>query len=70
MRLYEYEVKKIFQKIGIPIPNGATADNAVEARKIAERVGKPVVIKAQVLVGARGKAGGIRFAENPLDGQL
>ncbi|MEW5719728.1 MAG: ADP-forming succinate--CoA ligase subunit beta [Chloroflexota bacterium] len=65
MKLHEYQSKTIFARQGIPIPNGKVASNADEARQIAAQMGKKVVIKAQVLVGGRGKAGGIKVARNP-----
>jgi len=65
MRLYEHEAKTIFRKFRIPIPQGRIANNPVEAREIAVELNKPVVLKAQVLVGGRGKVGGIRVAESP-----
>ena len=65
MKLHEYQSKQIFAKFGIPIPRGRVATTASEARNIAEELGGPVVIKSQVLVGGRGKAGGIRLAKDP-----
>lgn len=63
MKLHEYQSKQIFSKFGIPIPKGRVAATASEARQIAEELGGRVVIKSQVLVGGRGKAGGIRLAK-------
>lgn len=65
MKLYEYEAKKVFASHGIPIPKGDVASTPVEAEEIAASIGKPVALKVQVLVGGRGKAGGIRFAYSP-----
>lgn len=65
MKLHEYQSKAIFAKYGVPIPNGKVASNAEEARQIAAQIGKRVVIKSQVLVGGRGKAGGIKLANTP-----
>ena len=65
MKLHEYQSKLIFAKYGVPIPKGRVAATAAEARAIAEELGGRVVIKSQVLVGGRGKAGGIRLANNP-----
>ena len=65
MKLHEYQSKLIFAKYGIPIPKGRVAATAQEARHIAEELGGRVVIKSQVLVGGRGKAGGIKLAKNP-----
>ena len=64
MKLHEYQSKLIFAKYGIPIPKGKVAATASEARMIADELGSRVVIKSQVLVGGRGKAGGIRLAKN------
>jgi succinyl-CoA synthetase beta subunit len=63
MRLFEYEAKKIFNESGIPVPRGGVAKSVTEAERIFKDLG-PTVIKSQVLVGGRGKAGGIQFAEN------
>jgi succinyl-CoA synthetase beta subunit len=63
MKLHEYQSKQIFSRYGIPIPKGRVAATASEARQIAEELGGRVVIKSQVLVGGRGKAGGIRLAK-------
>lgn len=65
MKLHEYQSKMIFAKYGIPIPKGRVAATADEAKTIAGELGSRVVIKSQVLVGGRGKAGGIRLAKNP-----
>lgn len=65
MKLNEYQSKTLFKQYGIPIPQGELARDPEEARAIAKRAGKPVVIKAQVLAGGRGKAGGIKVARTP-----
>ncbi|MCK9150398.1 ADP-forming succinate--CoA ligase subunit beta [Methanobacterium alcaliphilum] len=65
MKLYEYNAKLIFKNEGIPIPEGYTARDTSEVKKIFEKMDKPVALKSQVLVGGRGKAGGIKFAEDP-----
>ena len=65
MKLHEYQSKQIFAKYGIPIPQGRVAATADEAKQIAKELGGRVVIKSQVLVGGRGKAGGIRLAKSP-----
>ena len=65
MKLHEYQSKQIFAKYGIPIPKGRVAATAREAEQVAEELGGRVVIKSQVLVGGRGKAGGIRLAKSP-----
>lgn len=69
MKLHEYHSKTIFSRYGIPIPRGRVALTASEARQIAEELGNRVVIKSQVLVGGRGKAGGIRVAKNPKEAE-
>lgn len=65
MNIHEYQAKRLFAKYDIPIPGGDVAETPGEARGIAETLGVPVVVKAQVLVGGRGKAGGIKLANNP-----
>ena len=65
MKLQEHQSKRIFAQYGVPVPEGGVATTRQEAREIAERLGKPVAVKAQVLVGGRGKAGGIKLAETP-----
>lgn len=64
MKLHEYQSKRIFAEYGVPIPNGNVATTAQEACEIARQLGGPVVIKSQVLVGGRGKAGGIKVAKD------
>ncbi len=64
MKLHEYQSKQIFARYGIPIPKGRVAATASEAKAIAEELGGRVVIKAQVLVGGRGKAGGVKLAKS------
>jgi len=63
MKLHEYQSKQIFAEHGVPIPRGRIAATSVEAKAIAEELGGRVVIKSQVLVGGRGKAGGIRLVK-------
>jgi succinyl-CoA synthetase beta subunit len=65
VKLHEYQSKRLFARHGVPIPDGDVATTPQEARQIAERLGGPVVIKSQVLVGGRGKAGGIKLAQTP-----
>ena len=69
MKLHEYQSKQIFSRYNIPIPKGRVATTAEEARLIAIELGGRVVIKSQVLVGGRGKAGGIRLAKDPHDAE-
>jgi succinyl-CoA synthetase beta subunit len=63
--LYEYQGKELFRRAGIPVSDGKLAVTAAEARTAAEELGGPVVVKAQVLTGGRGKAGGIKLAADP-----
>lgn len=69
MKLHEYQSKQIFARYGIPIPRGRVAATAQEAYQIAEELSGRVVIKSQVLVGGRGKAGGIRLANTPKEAE-
>src|SRR4030043_2311984 len=69
MKLHEYQSKQIFSRYGIPIPKGRVATTAEEARNIAIELGGRGVSKSQVLVGGRGKAGGIRVAKDPRDAE-
>jgi succinyl-CoA synthetase beta subunit len=64
MKVHEYQAKQIFAKAGIPVPPGDVATTPHDAVEIARRVNKPVMVKAQVHVGGRGKAGGVQYAEN------
>ncbi len=65
MDLLEYQGKSLFARIGVPVPDGRVATSPTEAQRAAEEIGGRVVVKAQVQVGGRGKAGGIKLAENP-----
>ena len=67
MRLQEFQAKRIFGQYGVPVPQGEVATTPVEAGEIAARLGGTVVIKSQVLVGGRGKAGGIKLAKSPAE---
>jgi succinyl-CoA synthetase beta subunit len=64
MKLFEYEAKTILAKYGIPTPQGGLATNPTQACEVTARLKLPVVVKAQVLVAGRGKAGGILFADS------
>ncbi|MEX2253039.1 MAG: ADP-forming succinate--CoA ligase subunit beta, partial [Thermoleophilaceae bacterium] len=64
MDLLEYQGKQLFRKHGLPVPEGGSADSPAEAVEVADGLGYPVVIKAQVLIGGRGKAGGIKLAKD------
>lgn len=66
MKLLEYEAKMVFKKHGIPTPKGYVVTSAKEAKEKADQIGLPVVVKAQLPVGGRGKAGGIVFADSSL----
>jgi succinyl-CoA synthetase beta subunit len=65
--LYEYQGKELFRRFGIPVSEGRLATSPDEARLAAEELGGPVVVKAQVLTGGRGKAGGVKLADDPGD---
>src|SRR5438270_12331222 len=65
MKLFEYESKSLAQNLGINTPRGGLASTPDEARDIHKRIGGEVVIKGQVLVAGRGKAGGIKFGSKP-----
>ena len=65
MNLHEYQAKRLFAEHGVPIPQGDIASTPVEAREIARELGGKVVVKSQVLIGGRGKAGGIKLVDNP-----
>jgi len=64
MNLQEYQSRELFKKFGIPVADGDVAESVTQAKEIARRIGYPVVIKAQVLVGGRGKAGGVKVAND------
>jgi len=69
MKLHEYQAKQVFSQYGIAIPRGRVASTASEAKSIAQELGGRVVVKSQVLVGGRGKAGGIRLANSPSEAE-
>ncbi|ASO22712.1 succinyl-CoA synthetase beta subunit [Actinoalloteichus hoggarensis] len=69
MDLYEYQAKDLFAKYGVPVLPGTVATTPDQARGAAEELGVPVVVKAQVKTGGRGKAGGVKLAENPAETQ-
>jgi succinyl-CoA synthetase beta subunit len=63
MKIHEYQAKELFKKYNIPIPDGGVAFNPDEAKKVAENLGQfPVVVKAQIHAGGRGKGGGVKLA--------
>ena len=65
VRLYEYKGKELLKTVKIPVPEGYAASTPKEVRTAAEKIGKPVVIKAQIFATGRFKAGGIKFADTP-----
>ena len=67
MDLFEYQAKELFAKHNVPTTPGRVTDSAEDAKAIAEEIGKPVMIKSQVKVGGRGKAGGVKYAATPED---
>jgi succinyl-CoA synthetase beta subunit len=67
--LYEYQGKELFRRFGIPVSDGRLATTPHEARNAAEELGGQVVVKAQVLTGGRGKAGGVKLADGPADAE-
>ncbi len=64
MKIHEYQAKQIFAEAGMPVPAGEVAETPTDAFAIAEKLNSPVMVKAQVHVGGRGKAGGVKYAEN------
>ena len=67
MDLFEYQAKELFAKHNVPTTPGRVTDSPEDAKAIAEEIGKPVMVKAQVKVGGRGKAGGVKYAATPDD---
>lgn len=65
MKLHEYQAKEIFKKGGIPVPENSIAETPKEVQIATQKISKSVALKSQILVGGRGKAGGIKFADNP-----
>ena len=64
MNLHEYQAKRLFAEHGVPIPNGEVANTPPSPRNCAG-IGRRVVVKAQVHIGGRGKAGGVKLADDP-----
>lgn len=64
-KFFEYQGKALFKQAGIPIPEGEAVKTPEEAKKAAQNIGKPVVVKAQVWAGGRGKSGAVKFADTP-----
>ena len=69
MDLFEYQAKQLFDSFGVPVSLGEVATTPAEAKAIAERLGGVTVVKAQVKIGGRGKAGGVKVAKTPDDAQ-
>jgi succinyl-CoA synthetase beta subunit len=69
MKIHEYQAKAILREFGVPVPGGEVAATPAQVRAIAEKLGGRVVVKAQVHAGGRGKAGGIRVADDPAAAQ-
>src|SRR5947209_14614851 len=67
MKLHEYQSKELLSRFGVPVPQGDVTSDYNEARASAERLGGKVVVKAQVLMGGRGKAGGVKLFTTPGD---
>jgi succinyl-CoA synthetase beta subunit len=65
VKVYEYQAKSLLAEYGIPVPRGETVDGVREAERAAVKLGGTVMVKAQVLVGGRGKAGGVKMARSP-----
>ena len=65
MKIHEYQAKALLREFAVPVPNGDVADTPAKAREIAQRLGGRIVVKAQVHAGGRGKAGGIKVADDP-----
>jgi len=65
MKIHEYQAKQILRRFGVPVPEGAVVDSPAEAYEVARRLGPPVVVKAQIHAGGRGKGGGIKVVKSP-----
>jgi succinyl-CoA synthetase beta subunit len=69
VKIHEYQAKALLREFAVPVPSGDVADTPAKAREIAQRLGGRVVVKAQVHAGGRGKAGGIKLADDPADAE-
>jgi len=69
MKIHEYQAKQIMAEFGVPVPRGRFARSPQEARQVAEELGGPVVVKAQIHAGGRGKGGGIKLASTPQEAE-
>jgi succinyl-CoA synthetase beta subunit len=65
MDLFEYQAKELFAKHDVPTTPGRVTDSPADAQAIAAEIGRPVMVKAQVKTGGRGKAGGVKYAATP-----
>ncbi len=65
MKIHEYQAKKLLSEYGVAVPGGRVASTPEDARAVAQELGRPVVVKAQVHAGGRGKGGGIKTADSP-----
>jgi succinyl-CoA synthetase beta subunit len=70
VKIHEYQAKAILRQFGVPVPGGDVAETPAQARAIAERLGGKVVVKAQVHAGGRGKAGGVKLADDPASAEV
>ncbi len=69
MKVHEYQAKELFARFNVPVPRGRVASTPAEARAIAEELGVPTVVKAQIHAGGRGKGGGIKLAATPAEAE-
>src|SRR3972149_4658306 len=69
MKIHEYQAKKLLAEYGVPVPKGRVASTPEDARQVAQELAKPVVVKAQVHAGGRGKGGGIKTAQSPQEAE-
>jgi succinyl-CoA synthetase beta subunit len=69
LKIHEYQAKQILARYGVPVTDGKVCTNATEAFYVAHEIGAPVVVKAQVHVGGRGKAGGVKVARDPAEAE-
>ena len=69
MKIHEFQAKQILKGFGVAVPEGEVAETADGARTIAQKMGREVVVKAQIHAGGRGKAGGVKIAKTPDDAQ-
>ncbi len=70
MKIHEYQAKEILKRYGVPVPNGRVAETPEESRKVAEEIAREkIVVKAQIHAGGRGKGGGVRVVERPVEAE-